>query len=325
MQLLLGVPVLQMIAAGVELRLFDRIGEARINAGDLADSVGASHDATYRLLRGLSAVGLVIEHEARAFSLSSMGNLLRSNVPGSFDALARLNGSAWLGDAYREIAHSVVTGESGFTKHHGQPLFQWLSQHSEESSLFGRAMSTFSGAEVELVAGQFDFSQCEHIIDVGGGHGLLLSRLLELVPEAKGTLFDTPQTIGQAEGGLLEHVKARCERTAGDFFQSVPAGGDLYLLKHVLHDWDDDKALRIVGNVAAAMPHGAQLLVIEQGIAPPGIPNAGKVLDVIMLALLDGGRERTVDEHASLMERAGLMFEREIATPGPVTLFVARK
>jgi hypothetical protein len=120
-------------------------------------------------------------------------------------------------------------------------------------------------------------------------------------------------------------LAARCTLVAGDFFESVPAGKDLYLLKHILHDWDDEQALRILQTVATAMPRGARLLIAEQGIAEPGVPNPGKLLDIVMLSLLEGGRERTAEELASLMMAAGIQFERAISTPGPVTLFVGSK
>jgi hypothetical protein len=237
-----------------------------------------------------------------------------------------MGGSAWCSQPFAELKHSLSTGESGFRKRNGHSLFDWLSQHPEEEELFGHAMSTFSGLEVELVLGAYDFARATNIVDVGGGHGLLLSRVLESVPGARGVLFDGPRVAQAAKPKWLESALSnRCEVVAGDFFEEVPSGGDLYLLKHILHDWDDQQAVKILANVRRAMKPKARVLVIEQGLAPPGVPSPGKVMDVIMLALTDGGRERGADDQRKLFERAGLQFEREIATPGPITLFVGSR
>ncbi len=324
-QLLLGVPIVRMIHTGVALNLYGILGDRVMAASAIAEACGTLEEPTYRFLRGLATVGVLCEHEGRAFSLSPAGQLLRPNVVGSFEALAHLHGASWYSDSYRDVVHSLRTGQSAFTKYHGKPLFAWLAEHPDESAAFGRAMSTFSRSEVGPVLSSFDFSSARHIVDVGGGHGWLLWKILEAASGARGTLFDTADTLRQGEGVLPEVAQQRCRRVAGDFFESVPAGGDLYILKHILHDWDDDKALRILSNVSAAMPAGAELLVMEQGVAPPGVPSPGKILDVMMLVLLDGGRERTAQAHASLMAKAGLEFQREISTPGPITLFLARK
>jgi hypothetical protein len=180
--------------------------------------------------------------------------------------------------------------------------------------------------EVDLVLGAYDFARARHVVDVGGGHGLLLARVLAAAPQARGTLFDQPDVVKHAAAALSKmDLAVRCEVMGGDFFTRVPAGGDLYLLKHILHDWDDERAGRILDAVARAMSPGTRLLVIEQGIAEPGVPNPGKIMDVIMLTLLEGGRERTAQQHAALFEKAGLRFVREIRTPGPITLFEAAR
>ena len=233
-----------------------------------------------------------------------------------------MNTAPFVANAYAELPHAVATGQSAFGKCHGKGLFAWLSEHPAEQELFGRAMSTFSGMEVELVLGAYDFSTSRHIVDVGGGHGMLLSSILRAVPEAKGTLFDLPDVVSRAKTSFIDEALAqRCEALGGDFFRSAPEGGDLYLLKHIVHDWDDERALGILKSVATAMKPGARLLVIEQGILAPGVANPGKVMDMIMLMLLDGGRERTAREHSALFEQVGIRFEREIHTPGPITVF----
>jgi hypothetical protein len=322
MNYVLGNPVSRMIGAAAELGIVRELGAGPKSAEQVARAVGTQPDTTYRLLRALGALGVLEENAKREFSLTPVGECLLPDRPGSFDALAKLNNSAWITGAYAEIVHAVRTGGSGFDKHHGKGFFDWMAEHPAEQQLFGQAMSTFSGMEVELVLGAFDFSHARHVVDVGGGHGLLLSRVLEAAPEARGTLFDRAEVAARAKSTFVDpKIRARCEVMGGDFFELVPRGGDVYLLKHILHDWDDERASAILAAVSKAMSPGARVLVIEQGIAAPGVPNPGKVLDLVMLMLLEGGRERTAAEHAALFERAGIRFQREITTPGPITLF----
>ena len=322
MNFVLGVPVGQMIGAAAELGIPRLLEQGPLAAEDVARAVRAQPEPTYRLMRALATLGVLAEGANRTFALTPVGECLLPDRPGSFDALAKLNTASWMSAAYARLVESLQTGHAGFDRAHGEGLFPFLTARPAEQELFGRAMSTFSGMEVELVLGAYDFSRVRHVVDVGGGHGLLLSRVLAAAPEARGTLLDLPDVAKQAKTAFVDAaLRARCEIIGGDFFSLAPAGGDLYLLKHILHDWDDARATKILEAVSKAMAPGARLLVIEQGIAAPGVPNPGKIMDVIMLMLLEGGRERTAAQHAALLDRVGIRFEREISTPGPITLF----
>jgi O-methyltransferase domain len=213
--------------------------------------------STHRLLRAHSTVGTVLEHTDGRFSLLPMGECLLPDVPGFFEALVRLNGSDWCGSVYLGLAEAVKTGESAFTRRHGEGMFAWLSKHPMEREIFARAMSTFTGIEAEWVLDAYDFTKYEHIVDVGGGKGSLISSILSQTVDSQGTLFDLPEVVA---------TKA-------------------------------------------------------SSFSPPGIPNPGKIMDIIMMALLDGGRERSTDEHAALMRKIGLRFESTIQTLGNITLF----
>lgn len=323
--LLMGIPVVHILATAVELGVFDHLAERARTAGDIARDAGTQPDATYRLLRALSSLGALREEANGEFSLTEMGELLRSDVPASFAPLARFVGSKWGAMVFTDLEHSVATGEGAFRRQHGESLFEWLTKNPEEQALFSRAMSTFSGIEAECILAAYDFTNYKHVVDVGGGHGLLLQSILLATPKARGTLFDLPavarrgkQTFQQAE------LARRCEFVGGDFFEVVPEGGDLYLLKHVLHDWDDQRAALILRNVARAMAPGATLLIAEQGITPPAVASPGKLMDIVMLALLEG-RERTPEELKALCEQAGLRFAGERRTTGPIALFRATK
>ena len=322
MQMLLGAQTLQMIGTAVEMEIPKLLSQGPAKASTIAKEAGTLEDTTYRLMRALSALGILHESEQHEFSLTEMGECLRPDIPGSFDALARFSAASWYTGICSDLSHSMKTGRSAFSKHHGKGLFEWLSERPKEQEVFAHAMSTFSGMEIELIVEAFDFAQYGHVVDVGGSLGMLLARILTAAPNARGTLYDIPSVVARASATYLtDELSARCEIIGGDFFESVPRGGDLYVLKHILHDWDDDHALEILSNVATAMEPGAHLLVLEQGIAPPGVPNPGKVLDMVMLALLEGGRERTAMEHAALFGQVGLRFVRQIHTPGPISLF----
>lgn len=325
MQLLLGSAVVPMIGAAVELGVIAALAAGARGAREVARDCGTPPDTTHRLMRGLSALGILDEGADGAFSLAPMGQCLLPDVPGSFDALARLNGSEWCGAAYFGLAEAVRSGQSAFTRRHGQGIFDWLSTRRGEREVFARAMSTFSGLEAEWVLGAYDFSPFAHVVDVGGGEGLMLSRLLERVPGARGTLFDRPEVVEVVARSMPSALRERCRPVGGDFFEELPRGGDLYLLKHILHDWGDARAEAILRNVSDAAGPGAKVIVVEQGIAPPGVPNPGKLMDVIMMALVDGGRERSADEHAALMGKAGIEFERQVSTGGTISLFVGER
>lgn len=322
MQILLGGAVVPMIGAAVELGMIVSLGSGARTSARVAQVCGTPPETTHRLLRGLSVVGIVNEHIDGRFGLTALGECLLPDKPGSFDALALLNGSRWCGAAYLGLAEAVRTGKSAFAMLHGDGLYSWLAQHPAERELFGKAMSTFSGVEVSLILAAYDFSKASRIVDVGGGHGMLLSSILEVAPTATGALFDRPEVVADAQNAIKPEILERLTCEGGDFFERVPRHGDLYILKHILHNWDDEHAEAILRHVSKAMLPGGRVMVIEQAIASPGIPNPGKLMDMVMLALVEGGRERTLAEHASLMQRAGLQFEREITTPGAITLFV---
>jgi hypothetical protein len=322
MQLLLGVPVVQMIATAVKMGIPKILATGPHSATLVAKAAGTLEDTTYRLMRALSALGILHEQDNHKFSLTEIGEYLRPDVPGSYDALVRFNAASWSISVYSELMHSMETGESAFAKHHGESMFTFLSKRPEDQELFGHAMSTFSGMEIDWVLAAYDFEAFTHIIDIGGSLGMLISRILQSTPNARGTLFDVPAIAHQAKTMFIDSTPPiPCECIGGDFFESIPTGGDLYLLKHILHDWEDERALRILHNVAAAMKPGARLLVIEQGICAPGIPNPGKIMDVVMLALTEGGRERSAEQFANLFNRVGIRFEQQISTSGSISLF----
>lgn len=327
MSLLMGNYTLQMLATAVRMGIFDHLSEEEPTpAPRVAELADTLPDPTYRLMRALTVVGALVELPERRFALGPLGKLLRKDTPCGFAPLTLNNAAPWGAEVSWTLLHSMKTGESGFRSRFGKSLFEWLSEHPEDERLFSEGMSTFSGVEIESIVASYDFSRHSSVVDVGGAHGRLLEAVLESQPHLTGTLFDVPSVIERAATiARAEGLERRFSLVGGDFFDSVPSARDLYILKHVLHDWDDERALRILRSIEVAMPRGGHVLIAEQGIAPPGVPNPGKLLDIVMLSLLEGGRERTAEEFASLLSRAGLELERAIPTPGPITLFLGIK
>jgi hypothetical protein len=326
MGLLMGNYTLQMLATAVRMGVFDQLSEQATPAHSVAEHAGTLPEPTYRLMRALTVIGALVELPERRFTLGPLGKLLRKDAPCSFAPLALSNAAPWAAEVSWTLLHSMKTGESGFRSRFGKSMFEWFNEHPDDERLFSESMSTFSGVEIGSILTSYDFSRHASVVDVGGAHGDLLEAILRAHTHMTGTLFDVPSVIARATTlARAEGFDQRWSLVAGDFFESVPSGKDLYILKHILHDWDDEQALRILRNVESAMPRGGQLLIAEQGIAPPGVPNPGKLLDVVMLSLLENGRERSAEEFATLLARAGLELERAVPTPGPITLFVGTK
>ena len=324
MNLIAGKFVTHLVAAAAHMGIADRLKGDTKSADEIAQAAGTNADATYRVMRALAMVGVLVEHEGKRFSLTPVGACLRTDVPGSLAGMAKFMGEGFHSAAWAETMHSVRTGQSGFVKAHGSSLFEWAQGHREQAEVFNRAMTSFSQATAPLVVAAWDFSEAKRIADVGGGHGYLLSTILRANPNAHGVLYELPQVAEGAKAAIAESgLAARCEVVAGDFFEGAPSGCDVYLLKHILHDWSDEASTKILSNVAKAMAPGGHVLVVEQVMTPPGVPHLAKLLDIEMLVMTDGGRERTEAEFAALFARAGLKLVRVVPTPSPVAVIEA--
>jgi SAM-dependent methyltransferase len=233
-------------------------------------------------------------------------------------AWAIMNSEGMYG-AFADVLHSVRTEEPAFERVFGRPLFDFLAGEPAQAEVFGRAMADFNRAATLAAVDSYDWTGARTVVDVGGGTGTLVRTLLRRHPELRGVLFDLPDVVAQAPG-----LDGRLELAGGDFFDRVPAGGDVYVLSWVLHDWDDDAALRILRNCRSAIAPGGRLLVVETILPPGDEPHFGKVLDVAML-VLTGGRERTEEEYAALLDAAGFRLERVLPTPSPLSLLEGRR
>lgn len=308
-QLMWGFMATQALHVAAKLAVFDLLRDGPQTARELADASACEEFPLRRLLRFLTAVGILAEDERGRFSSTAHGELLRSDHPQSVRALALMYGEHFIWKSWGDLYETVKTGKPAFERVHGEPLFDYLAHHPAEASVFNAGMVSVSNLDVPAILEAYDFSSFGKIVDVGGGHGMMLRSILERCPESRGILCDLPLVIAGAAVIRDSDAAARCELVSVDFFQSVPAGGDAYLLKRILHDWNDDQALRILQNCRRAIAEGGKVLVMDAVVKPSNEPDPAKWMDLNMLTLLKG-RERTAAEFNELYARAGFRLTR---------------
>jgi hypothetical protein len=319
-RLLGGFRVTQMLFAAAELKVAEALAEGALSVAELAGRVGAHPGSLRRLLRALAAHGVFTELEDGRFSTTPMAATLHAAAPGSLRAAALSYGQPWWWGAFGGLAHSVRTGEPAFERVNGEPLFAYLDHHPAAAGLFHGNMSAMTEPEAAAVAEAYDFGSVGQFLDVGGGQGTLTSALLSRWPNLRGTVFDQPSTLAGIR--LPENLRARCELVGGDFFEGIPPGADLYLLKDILHDWEDPQALAILQGCRRAMGSGSRLLVIERLMPPGNEPASVKEIDITML-VMTGGLERTFVEYEKLLTASGFTSPKAIPLPTGASLLEA--
>jgi hypothetical protein len=254
------------------------------------------------------------------FELTPLADLLRSEAPGSLRPLALLYGDEWVWSAYGQASHSVVTGLPAFERVHGHALFDYLQRHAEAAAAFDRGMTAYSEREAAAILGAYEFRDGSTVVDVGGGTGALLASILRAYPRARGVLFEQAGVIDRARDLLTgAGVVDRCTMEAGSFFARVPDGGDVYVLKSILHNWDDLRSVAILRNCRSVMPRHARLLIVERVVPEGNEPSEAKLFDINMLVML-GGLERTTSEYRDILRAAGFDLIRVIPTDAPVSV-----
>ena len=315
-----GFYVSRAIHVMARLGIADLLSDGPVHADELARHTKTHAPSLKRVLRLLVTAGVATEDEEGRFGLTAMGDCLRTGVPGSMRAVALLFGGI-TERAWGELHYSVQTGEPAFRRVFGKDSFAYLAEHPEEAANFDAAMSTFTAPIAEVVATAYDFSGLRHVVDVGGGNGALLAGILKAHPRLKGTLFDLPEVVERAGPRLHQLGLAdRCDAVGGDFFAHVPEGADAYLLKHVIHDWNDDQAAAILRTCRRAMSPAARLLIVE-GVYPPRIDQSeasrGAAANDVNMLVCTGGRQRSEAEFRNLYEAVGLSLSRIIPTDLP--------
>jgi ubiquinone/menaquinone biosynthesis C-methylase UbiE len=332
-QMITGYWISQAIYAAAKFGIADHLKDGPKTVGELAGATSTNADALYRLLRALASVGVFSESQNgdkhkgsepvpilnRRFALTPLAEPLRSDVVGSKRALAIMSGDEQF-RAWAEIDYSIRTGKMAWEKVFGKPIFDYLGEHPDKARIFDAAMVGIHGRESSAILSAYDFSGIGVVADIGGGNGSQITEILKKHSRMKGILFDLPHVVERAKERIhAAGLADRCQLVSGSFFDAVPPGADAYLMRHIIHDWDEPRCLTILGHVRKVIPPAGRLLVVE-GVIPPGNgPSFTKLLDLNML-VIPGGQERTEEEYRGLFAKAGFRLTRVVPTRAEVSV-----
>ena len=321
-QLMTGHIVASAVNIAARLSLSDRLAGGPRAAADLARETSTNPDALYRLMRALASLGLYDEVSPGTFGLTPMGAAL---TDGPVRWMALWIAGEFNFHVYANAMHSVKTGESAVPiTTGGTGPFEYFAKNPDLSKIFNDAMTGFSNFVVPAVLEAYDFSGIGTLVDIAGGHGAFVSAILQKYPSMKGILFDLDHVIAGAKPKIeAQGLATRLSTASGDFFKAVPAGGDAYFMKHIIHDWDDDRAATILANIHKELPKNGRVILIETVIQPGNDPGMGKILDLEML-VMPGGKERTEQEFRALFDRAGFKLTRIVPTKSPLSVVEAQ-
>jgi hypothetical protein len=321
-QMIFGGWVQQTITVAAKLGIADLLKDGPLSHEQLAELTDSHSETMYRLMRALSSVGLFTELDNKTFAIQPIGTFLQSETPGSMRALALLFGEKWHRDSWSNLLYSVRTGKNAFQEVHGLGFFEYMAANPEAGEVFNNAMIALSNMLVPFLS-RYDFSGFNRVIDVGGGYGGIMATILTQNPHLKGTVFDLPAVIeGTRQNMRSAGLEDRCDCVAGDFFESVPPGGDVYVLKHIIHDWRDDEAITILRHCRQRMHDNGKLILLEAVIEPGDAPHPSKFMDLEMIVSVVG-KERTENEFKALFKESGFKLSRIIPTPTPVAIIEA--
>jgi len=310
--------ILSALNVVAELNVAELLRESPKSVEELARKTNSHNDSLYRIMRALSDQGIFKEKKNRYFALTSMSKaLLNENGSLRHFIMHHLGSVNW--NVLGNLIHSVRTGEDTFTKLYGEPIYEYLNHHPDESDLFNRSMSNLSDISLTPILQAYDFSRFNTIADIGGGEGLFLASILSNYKKMKGILFDLPNEVQKSQNIFEEiGVSEQVSIVKGNFFESIPIYADAFILKNVTHNWNDDKCIKILQNIKETMPAHGRLLIIDMVILPDKINPFPKILDIQMLAAVSGGRERTREEFAEILKKSNLRLKRFIPTIAPL-------
>lgn len=322
MNLLHGSSKAQAIYVAAKLDLAGHLAGGPKHVDELAKLTGTHAPTLFRLLRALASEGLFAETTSRTFEMTPAAQCLREDVPNSQRAMAIMVGEEQF-RAWSELLYSVQTGEKGFDKIYGMPIFDYLGKNPEQAAIFDAAMTSIHGREAVPMLAAYDFGPYATVADIGGGNGSTLMAILKKYPQSRGMLFDLPHVVARShENVQAAGLEDRCELVGGDFFASIPSGADVYLFRHIIHDWNDEQCVTILTNCRKALRPGGKVLVLESVIEPGNDPSFAKWLDLTML-VIPGGKERTADEYRELLAKAGLRLNKIVPTTGGISVIEA--
>ena len=320
LQIISGFWVARCIYVAAKLGIPDLIKDAPRTAEELSAETGTHARSLFRVLRALAAVGVITQDRDQRFGSTPLSETLCTNVPGSIRAFAMTELGEEHYPAWGELLYSVRTGGIAFDKAFGEPIWEFFSKNPENAQIFNDAMTGLTAQANEAIHAAYDFGGSNTIVDVGGGHGALITSILKKNPGMRGVLFDAPPVIEGAKSAIAESgVVDRCQLVAGDFFKAVPEGGDANVMKWIIHDWNDEQSVAIMKNCHRALPENGRLILIEAVVPATSEPHFSKFIDLNML-VMTGGRERTEDEFRKLYEASGFRLTRIVPTESPFTV-----
>lgn len=320
MQMLFGFAASRAIGFAAELGIADLVKDEAKSVEGLAQQTGMHPRSLYRLLRACASMGVFREDEAKCFHLTPLAEPLLTGIPGSLRAFATMINTDWQFQTWAHLPYSIETGKPAFDKVHGMSPFEYFWSHEKAGKTFNDSMTSSSAFTSAAVLDAYDFSGINTLVDVGGGHGLLLASILQKYPDLHGILFDMPAIAEQAKDLVDSYgVADRCERMGGDFFTAVAAKGDAYIMKHIVHDWNDEQCITILKNCRNSMTAGGKVLVVEMIVPEGNEPSIGKFLDLQMLLYLPGC-ERTEAEYRILFDKAGFELVKIVPTASPFSI-----
>lgn len=318
-----GAMVTQAVYAAAKLGIADTLSSGPLTAGKIAEQVDANPETTYRLLRLLSSYSVFAERDDGRFELTPMGDALRHDSPMSMRRIALLMGHPTHWEDWSLFTESVQTGEPSLPKLRGMSAWEYFGANPEYGAVFFGGMGNLSELETEPVVAAGDYSRFRKIVDVGGGNGTFLAAVLAKAVSSKGVLFAPPSVEGAQEVLEQGDVADRCTIETGSFLDSIPSGGDAYILKHILHDWAEPQAVKILKNIRSAISPNGTLQIVEFVLTEGNAPHVGKLVD-LWLMLLVGGKERTTEQYSQLLASAGFRLTRVIATGSPISIVEAQ-
>lgn len=323
LNLISGYWVSQLLFTVAKLGVADTLARGPLKPEAIARRVGAHAPYLRRIMRALASLGVFAEDASGRFRLTPLAQMLRSNHPGSLRDFILMIIDDYNWQAWGALSEVIKTGASPFEHVHGTSIFEYLHDHPDKEQIFAASMASNSSVEVRAVVRAYPFGELSKLVDVGGAHGHLLASILRRHKRLKGVLFDRPEVVATAaERGLVTapDLRDRCERVGGDFFEAVPAGSDGYIMKHILHDWDDARCVRILRNCREAMRRDGRVLVVENVVRPGNGADTVKLMDVNMMVAAPGGSERTRAEFRALFGEAGLRLKRVIPTAETISI-----
>jgi hypothetical protein len=313
------------LALAAKIGVADFLKDGPRGYADLAQETRTHAPSLNRVMRLLASVGVFEEGEGGTFALTPLGELLRTGVPGSMRSSVQLFAGVGIQDSWKELEYCVQTGEPAFRRNSPDAdAFSFIRNDPEAARIFDEAMAAFAPLTAAAIAAAYDFSSFGKLVDLGGGNGSLLVGILKANPNLRGVVFDLPHAAEKACAKIAEAgVQSRCEAVGGDFFKEVPAGADAYIIKHVIHDWNDDRATAILHNVHRAMPPHGKLLIAE-GVYPPRIDQSdsgrGAAANDVNMLVCTGGRQRSEAEFRALYAAAGFRITKIVPTPARLSL-----